>query len=45
MVYSVTCTLCTFELEFDDIEAVRDFRDEHQRKYGDDHVIEFELLH
>lgn len=45
MPYLVTCTLCAFEYELQGVEDVFEFRDEHQRKYGDDHVIEFELVH
>jgi hypothetical protein len=44
MPYTVTCTLCSFEYEMDELDDVLDFEDEHQRKYGDDHVIEFQLI-
>lgn len=44
MTYIVTCTLCAFECEIEELEDVFEFRDTHQDNYGDGHVIEFELL-
>ena len=42
MTYIVTCTLCEFQREIDELEAVFEFRDTHQANYGDKHIIEFE---
>ncbi|MFB6268475.1 MAG: hypothetical protein ABEH83_00925 [Halobacterium sp.] len=44
MPYAVTCKLCSFERELDTLEDVLEFRDDHQRRYGPGHHIEFELL-
>ena len=44
MTYTVTCTLCEFQREIDELDDVFEFRDTHQATYGDNHIIEFELL-
>ena len=44
MTYTVTCTLCEFQREFDELDGIFEFRDTHQATYGDNHVIEWELI-
>lgn len=42
--YTFTCTRCEFQREIDALDDVFEFRDTHQANYGDNHIIEFELL-
>jgi hypothetical protein len=42
--YIVTCTLCRFQREIDELEDVLDFQDAHRANCGDEHTIEFERL-
>ncbi len=44
MPYTVTCTLCSFTREMEALDDIFEFRDDHQATYGDEHVIEFELV-
>jgi len=42
--YIIDCTLCEFQREIDALADVFEFRDTHQATYGEDHVIEWELI-
>lgn len=42
MAYLVTCSLCDFEFELDDLDDVIEFEDTHQNRYGKGHLVEFE---
>jgi len=42
--YTATCALCDFQREIDELADVFEFRDTHQATYGEDHVIEWELI-
>lgn len=42
--YRVTCPVCGFQHEIDEVDAVFDFQEEHREQYGEHHLLEFELI-
>ena len=44
MVYSVTCAECDFRHEIGQLDEVFRFQGTHREEYGEEHVLEFEML-
>lgn len=45
MTYIVTCSECTFQHEMEGVEDVLDFQEEHRAERGEQHILEFQLVH
>lgn len=44
MTYRVTCPVCGFHAEIEDLDAVLERQENHRAEYGDHHLLDFELI-